>query len=130
MQAQKERDTAPELALRRALHAQGLRFRVHRPIVPGARRTVDVVLPRSRLAVDVRGCFWHGCPAHGTQPKTNSEWWAAKIAQNRARDLDTAERLAADGWELVIVWECEEPKEAANRIAGLVRDKARPQGLT
>src|SRR4051794_7639874 len=71
---QRVRDTAPETALRRELHRRGLRYRVDVPIVPGKRRRVDVVFPRLMVAVDVRGCYWHACPAHGLQPKNNAEW--------------------------------------------------------
>jgi DNA mismatch endonuclease, patch repair protein len=99
MQLQAERNTQPEIALRRALHALGLRFRLERQVVPGTRRRVDITFGPSKVAVMVDGCFWHGCPDHGTLPAvTNREFWDQKIARNRARDRDTNARLSADGW--------------------------------
>jgi DNA mismatch endonuclease, patch repair protein len=121
MQAQRQRNTRPETDIRRALFALGLRYRIHQPVVPGTRRTVDVVFSGARVAVDVRGCFWHGCPRHATAPKTNADWWAAKLRKNKVRDADTAERLLTAGWALVVVWECDDPIEAAARIAALIR---------
>jgi len=76
-----------------------------------------------QVAVFVDGCFWHGCPEHGTWPKSNIEFWREKIETNRRRDLDTNERLKAAGWEVVRVWEHENPDAAAERIAGLVRSR-------
>jgi len=124
MQAQSERDTRPEVDLRHALHSRGLRYRLQRQVVPGTRRTVDVVFPRAKVAVDVRGCFWHACPLHTTRPRANADWWASKLARNVARDSDTAARLKAAGWLLLVVWEHEDPEEAAERIAGTVRSRA------
>ena len=98
MQVQRTRDTAPELALRRLLHAAGLRYRVDRPPLPGLRRRADLVFGPARVAVYVDGCFWHGCPQHGTRPKANTDWWDAKLAGNRARDADTDRRLTDAGW--------------------------------
>src|SRR5258708_3057283 len=74
------RDNASERAIRSALHKMGLRFRLHVRLIPHSTRTVDVALAKARIAVLVDGCFWHGCPMHGTMPKRNSEWWRDKIA--------------------------------------------------
>ena len=73
----------------------------------------------------VDGCFWHGCPAHGTWPKQHAEWWRQKIEANRARDRDMDARLAAAGWLSVRVWEHDDPDEAADRIAQIVRARKR-----
>ncbi len=116
MQAQRERDTAPELALRRALHSRGMRYRVHMRPLEALRRTADVVFPTERVAIEVRGCFWHACPKHATWPKTNADWWAKKLQTNQARDLETERRLKAAGWLLVVVWEHEDPDMAASRV--------------
>src|SRR5215831_11579615 len=89
MQRQARRDTAPERALRSALHRLGLRFRVHVRPHPGLRREADVVFGPSRVVVFVDGCFWHGCPEHASWPKANADWWREKIASNRARDAET-----------------------------------------
>jgi DNA mismatch endonuclease (patch repair protein) len=121
MEHQRSRDTAAEMALRRRLHALGLRFRINRRPLPGTRRTADIVFGPARVAVFVDGCFWHGCPEHGTWPKTNAEWWRAKIEANRARDRDTDRRLAEAGWTILRIWEHEPPEVAAKRVAAAVR---------
>lgn len=121
MQANRPRDTGPEIRLRRAFHRLGLRFFVQRPIVPGTRRRVDVVFPRAKVAVDVRGCFWHACPAHGTAAKGNAGYWADKLAANRGRDADTERRLGDAGWRVIVVWEHDDPDDAAAVIAEEVR---------
>jgi DNA mismatch endonuclease (patch repair protein) len=120
MRAQRRRDTAPEVALRRRLHALGLRYRLNAAI-PGTRRTIDIAFRGARVAVDVRGCYWHGCPDHGTLPMANAQWWQAKISRNRDRDDDTRAILEAAGWRLVVVWEHEDPDAAVVRVATAVR---------
>ena len=105
MQANRSRDTKPEIALRRALHAMGLRYRVCARPVPEVPRAVDVVFRPARIAVEVRGCFWNGCPEHYRQPKANEGYWSAKVARNVTRDADTERRLGEAGWLLVVVWE-------------------------
>ncbi|MGH2777287.1 MAG: very short patch repair endonuclease [Actinomycetota bacterium] len=120
MSRAKRRDTAPELALRRQLHALGLRYRIAYPVPGQRRRTIDVAFTRKHVAVFVDGCFWHGCSEHGTQPARNSAWWRRKIAANQARDLDTDRLLDEHGWTVVRVWEHENPAGAAERIARLV----------
>jgi DNA mismatch endonuclease, patch repair protein len=125
MQAQRAKDTGPELALRSELHRRGLRFRIHCRPLPQLRRTVDIVFGPARVAVECRGCFWHSCPTHATKPKTNAEWWAAKLTDNVNRDADTATRLSNADWQLVIVWEHEDPVLAADRIESTVRHRSR-----
>lgn len=105
--------TAPEIALRRELHALGLRFRVH--VKVGAAKP-DVVFTRARIAVFVMGDFWHSCPTHGTRPKANAEWWAAKLAANTARDERQRRELQAAGWLVTWVWECEDSAAAASAV--------------
>lgn len=121
MAGYRQRDTQPELALRSALHARGLRYFVDRPPLPKLRRRADLVFPRARVAVYVHGCFWHGCSEHGTWPAHNAAWWRAKIESNRARDRDTAERLSQAGWIALEVWEHEDALEAAGRVEEAVR---------
>jgi len=102
----KGRDTKPELRLRSALHRMGLRFRVCRKELPGK---PDVVFPRQKLAVQVRGCFWHqheGCAA-GRLPKSNLDYWRPKLEGNVSRDANKDEALRALGWRVLVVWECE-----------------------
>jgi len=123
MQSNRSRDTKPELALRRALHAQGFRYRVCARPLPDLRRTVDVVFRPARVAVEVRGCFWHGCPEHYKTPGSNIVYWTDKIQRNQRRDEDTASRLREAGWHLEVVWEHEDPTEASQRIAAIVRER-------
>ena len=88
MAAQRTASTAPELALRRLLHARGLRYRVDAPLpLPGVRRRADLVFPSARVAVFVDGCFWHACPEHGTAPRANAWYWGPKLARNAERDI-------------------------------------------
>lgn len=110
------RDTKPELALRRELHARGLRYRVERSVLRGVRRRADIVFGPPRVVVLVDGCFWHGCPAHATWPQRNASFWREKIETNRLRDRDTDQRLNDAGWTVIHVWEHEDPSEAADRI--------------
>ena len=117
------RDTGPELALRRELHRRGLRYLVDAPVPGLPRRRVDVLFRRERVAVFVDGCFWHGCPEHGTSPTANAEWWRSKIDANRERDRDTDERLAELGWLPIRCWEHESPESAADRIEGVLRER-------
>jgi len=122
MQQQASVDTAPELRVRSALHRLVFRFRVHRAVIPGTQRKADIVFGPAKVAVVVDGCFWHGCPIHGThQASTNTEYWRSKRETNRLRDADTDERLGGAGWVADRVWEHEDPAVAAARIAELVR---------
>lgn len=124
MQRQPTRDTAAELALRRLLHATGLRYRVDAAPLPGLRRRADIVFRPARVAIFVDGCFWHGCPDHGRRPTiSNPGYWSRKVKRNQARDHDTDERLAAAGWVTLRVWEHEAPAETAARIAATVRSR-------
>jgi DNA mismatch endonuclease (patch repair protein) len=121
MQRQRVRDTAPELALRRLLHARGLRYRVDTAPLPGMRRRADLVFRPSRVAVFVDGCFWHGCPQHGSRAThANPSYWSAKVANNQQRDRETDARLSAKGWLSLRIWEHEPPAEAAERVARAV----------
>lgn len=115
MSRQRSTGTTPELALRRALHALGLRFRVNQRV---GRCRPDVVFGRARIAVFVMGDFWHSCPAHGTTPKANAAWWAEKLAATTARDRRQRFELESAGWLVVWVWECEGPSAAAAGLRG------------
>jgi DNA mismatch endonuclease (patch repair protein) len=120
MLSNRNRDTQPEMALRSAVHALGLRYRVCAQPLPGLRRTADLVFRRAKVAVFLDGCFWHGCPQHHSAAKINSRFWADKVATNRDRDRDTDRRLVAAGWLSIRVWEHEDAGEAAQRVCDVV----------
>jgi DNA mismatch endonuclease (patch repair protein) len=121
LSSQKVRDTGPEMALRRELFRIGLRYRLQRRPIVGLNRTADLVFGRAKVAIDVRGCFWHACPEHGNFPRVNSAWWAAKLRRNVERDAETVAAWEAAGWRVVIVWEHEDPASAARRVEMIVR---------
>ncbi|ABP53047.1 very short patch repair endonuclease [Salinispora tropica] len=132
LRGRRTRDTAPEVALRRAVHALGLRYRLGRTLFNRCRP--DLAFPGPRVAVFVDGCFWHGCPQHGPSRfrGPNADRWAAKIETNRQRDQRVDKELVEAGWRVVRVWECEVRQEvggAARRVAGVVRDSSRPNPL-
>jgi DNA mismatch endonuclease, patch repair protein len=108
MRANRRTDTKPEMALRRALHAQGLRYRKdYRLDLEGARVRPDIAFTARRLAVFVDGCFWHACPEHGTKPAANTWYWGPKLTRNVERDRAADAALLAAGWRVVRVWEHE-----------------------
>lgn len=110
--------TKPELALRRALHARGLRFVIHRRDLPG---TPDVVLRRARIAVFVDGCFWHGCKEHCVMPKNNRDWWQAKFTANAERDRRKDVELQNLGWLPMHLWEHTPVEEMAESVVAAWR---------
>jgi DNA mismatch endonuclease (patch repair protein) len=112
----RQKGTRCEVELRRALHARGLRYRLQVPLLTKPRRVADIVFTRRKLAIFVDGCFWHGCPEHGTRPKSNADFWRDKIETNKRRDLDTNRRLTEAGWRVLRIWEHEDAEEAADRI--------------
>lgn len=124
-------DTAPELALRKALHALGLRYRLHAKL-PGK---PDIVLPRFRAVVFVHGCFWHrheGCKVAST-PKSNTDFWTGKFQRNVERDTRNTALLEADGWQVIVAWECEltgkgKAGAVAARIAASLRGEVGDEG--
>lgn len=125
MQSNKGRDTQPELALRSAAHALGLRYRVSVRPLRELRRTADLVFTKAKVAVFLDGCFWHGCPDHHTVAATNASFWTEKVESTRSRDRETDRRLADAGWTSIRVWEHEDPVEAAQRIQAVVRGRGR-----
>ncbi len=111
--------TKPELALRRALHARGLRFTINRRDLPG---TPDIVFSRAKLAVFVDGCFWHGCAQHGVIPKNNREWWTQKLAANIERDGRKDAALTALAWTPLHLWEHTQLDEMVERVVASWRE--------
>ncbi len=116
MTRQRRSDTQPELSLRRRLWGQGLRYRVDYKVLPLHRRRADLAFLGPRVAVFVDGCFWHGCPEHGTAPRSNAWWWEEKLTTNRARDQDTGSALQEAGWRVLRLWEHTEPTIAADMV--------------
>ncbi len=109
------------MAIRQLLHARGLRYRVAWRIPGMPRRTVDIAFTRARVAVFVDGCFWHSCPIHRTTPASNRAWWESKLATNRARDAATDQHLLGLGWQVLRIWEHEDPAETAERVYDAVK---------
>lgn len=120
MRRQASKDTGVELAVRRLLHAAGMRYRVEYPVPGLPRRRIDVAFPRAKVAVLIDGCFWHGCPQHATQPKGNADWWRHKLDRNMARDRETTEHLLAAGWTVLRFWEHMPAEEVAATVRAAV----------
>ena len=122
----RSKDTKPELAVRRALWRAGLRYRVHDRTLPG---TPDISNKRRRLAVFVDGCFWHRCPECYAEPKSNVEFWRAKVSRNRARREEVREDLEEMGFRVVEIWEHEvadDPDAAVRRLRAALGERAPP----
>lgn len=115
------KNTKPEMLVRRSLHRSGFRFQLHRRDLPGR---PDIVLPRYRTVVEVRGCFWHrhkGC-RFAYMPKSNRAFWEAKLNGNRERDLRNLQKLRELGWRVIEVWECElADDQALEELPSLIR---------
>lgn len=109
-------NTRPEVALRKALHARGLRFRLHNKQLPG---TPDIVLPKFKAVIFVHGCFWHRHEAcrYATMPATRKDFWSDKFAANIRRDQRSYDSLIGAGWRVKVVWECHLKSKGANAIA-------------
>jgi len=122
MSHNRAKNTGPELKLRLSLWHLGFRYRVNEKRLPGK---PDIVLPKYRTVVFIHGCFWHGhkgCKYY-TVPKTNTEFWTAKVARNQERDQEVWRQLEAKGWSVIIVWECELKKAAFEETVGRVHDE-------
>ncbi|MEU8978387.1 very short patch repair endonuclease [Streptomyces sp. NPDC058251] len=127
MKRQASKDTGAELAVRRLLHAAGLRYRVEYPVPGMPRRRIDVAFTRAKVAVLIDGCFWHGCPQHATHPKANADWWRRKLDRNMARDRETTEHLLAAGWTVLRFWEHMSAEEIAAAVRAAVDREKRDQ---
>jgi len=114
------RDTQPERLLRKAVWALGLRYRLQFRI---GRIRPDLVFVGTKLAVFVDGCFWHGCPLHATMPKNNRDFWEKKLKRNYERDAENTQKLEAEGWRVLRIWEHEiatSPEDCARRVAAMI----------
>lgn len=116
MQGNRSRDTKPELAVRRLLHARGFRYRVNARPIKELRRTADIVFTRAKVTVFIDGCYWHGCPLHYRAPASNVDYWTAKLARNMERDGATSETLRLAGWTVLRFWSHEDPALISNEI--------------
>lgn len=126
----RSKNTKPEIAVRKFLHSRGFRFRLHDKKLPG---TPDIVLPKYRTAIFVNGCLWHGhfwC-ARYRMPKSNRDYWLAKIRSNKRRDSVNACSLMRDGWKAIVVWECETARTEVleARLAPLKTARSRREPL-
>jgi DNA mismatch endonuclease (patch repair protein) len=115
MQAVRSKDTAPEMIVRKLLHSEGYRYRLHRSDLPGC---PDIVFGTRRKVIFVHGCFWHGhkCARGARVPKSNTSYWTSKVRRNRIRDAEVVEKLAADGWCVLVLWECEMDSRLKGRL--------------
>lgn len=120
MKAAKPRDTAPEKSLRSELHKRGLCYRIDARPISELNRRADIVFRSAKVAIFVDGCFWHGCPKHGTQAKANAKFWKDKIRRNQERDAETNQLLKKAGWKVIRVWEHEKPEKTSEKIYKIV----------
>jgi DNA mismatch endonuclease (patch repair protein) len=109
------------MAIRRLVHALGLRYRVDTRPLPAVRHTADMIFTRAKVAVFIDGCWWHGCADHYRSPASNATYWAGKVSRNRERDRRVDRALLAEGWRVLRIWEHEPPESAAHRIERAVR---------
>ena len=118
----KNKNTKPEILVRRFLFANGFRFRLYRKDLPGK---PDIVLPRYKTVIFINGCFWHGHPGckYATIPETNREFWSNKISGNMERDKVTFSTLEKMGWRTIVVWQCElKPKKKDRTLQNLITE--------
>lgn len=109
------------MAIRRLLHAHGFRYRIATRPLKELNRRADIVFPRQMIAIFIDGCFWHGCPDHGTREfKVNIDYWPTKIATNMRRDADTTRKLLKSGWTVLRFWEHEPPADVVAKIESTV----------
>ncbi|MDH3010067.1 very short patch repair endonuclease [Gordonia alkanivorans] len=123
MTRQRRRDTDAELRVRRRLHSMGLRYRVDFRPEPSLRCRGDIVFTRSKIVIFIDGCFWHGCPVHATNPKSNSAWWREKLTQNAARDQRNTAALRDMGWCVLRFWEHEDPEDISTHIVAVLKSQ-------
>jgi len=123
MRAIKSKNSRPEIQIRKALFASGLRYRIHFRDLPGS---PDIVFTRIRVAIDVRGCFWHAhnCRVANT-PKSNIDYWASKLARNVERDRENERALKDLGWQCLVVWECQLRRQSfVKALVGRIKSQA------
>lgn len=120
MRRMPEHSTGPEMAVRRLLCQQGLRYRVQFPVPGSPRRSIDIAFPSKKMAVFIDGCFWHGCTEHRNIPEHNRTWWQSKIDQNQSRDGDTDEKLRDAGWLVLRYWEHDSAEQIVSKVNDVI----------
>jgi DNA mismatch endonuclease (patch repair protein) len=118
----KSENTTPELVVRKLLFSMGYRYRIHRKDLPGK---PDVVIPKYKLVVFIHGCFWHGCPVcrHAQiRPVDNAEYWNKKLDKNKERDGKNKMELESNGWNVLIIWECETRKKNREMLINKIQE--------
>lgn len=123
MQGNRSRDTNPEMAVRQAVHALGLRYRVAERPIENVARSADLVFSKVKVAVFIDGCFWHGCPTHYRAPASHPDYWREKLARNQARDKETMELLSRHGWVALRFWSHCDPVLVAEEIRRAVEQR-------
>jgi DNA mismatch endonuclease (patch repair protein) len=124
MLGNRRRDTRPELAVRRLLHAAGLRYRVDYPLPTDRRRRADIAFTRLKVVVFIDGCFWHLCGTHGRVPTINRGYWEPKLRRNAERDVQVTEAWSELGWTVMRFWEHEDPASVAASVMTVVLERA------
>jgi len=124
MRGNRNKDTKPEMAVRRLVHGAGLRYRVASRPEMKLRNTADMVFSGPKVAVFIDGCFWHSCPLHGVRPKSNIEYWDVKLETNRVRDARVTALLKKRGWRVLRFWEHEDPEKVAVKVIKVVRSRS------
>lgn len=128
MLANRRRDTRLELAVRTALHARGLRYRVDFRVGRGrSAPRPDIAFTRAKLAVFLDGCFWHRCPVHGTTPATNAQWWKGKLERNVERDRANDRDLNSMGWAVLRFWEHQSTAEIVQAVERVYLERLQRQ---
>jgi DNA mismatch endonuclease (patch repair protein) len=115
------KDTKPEMYVRRLVFSKGYRYRLHVRALPG---TPDLVFPKAKKVIFVHGCFWHRHPGCGRLPKSKKRFWVTKLEQNRRRDLCNRRKLHRRGWKVLVLWECElSERTLGDKITFFLEDK-------
>lgn len=120
MRSNRSRNTMLELRVRRALHQDGLRYRVDFAPLVGLRSRADIVFTKKRVAVYLDGCFWHGCPEHCRAPSVHPDYWLPKLERNRVRDRESTAKLEGAGWIVLRFWEHEEVERVVAAIRAAI----------
>lgn len=118
----KAKDTKPEILVRKALFAHGIRYRLHDKTLPGK---PDIVFPKYRKIIFIHGCFWHGHEGckYFVVPKTRTKWWLNKIGRNKENDAKSLKRLKDEGWGIIVVWECDlRPEKREQKLNSLIKE--------